>query len=279
MKALESQGIYSRLWLPDNRVQSSMVLVHGLGEHSARYGDEFAAFFTQHGYAIQTFDLPGHGLSKGKRGHVESYSDFEKILSLAIQHLKAAYPHAPVYLYGHSLGGLIVLDYVYHYPENIRGYICSAPVLDVFQPINPVKKFLAKFLQRLLPSFTMDSDLEVHKLSKDEAVVQKYLQDPLVHPKTSSNLAMYIIERGAQLRRKEQKPDVSGLFIVGSEEGIVNKQAIVDYCSSNHVCTLKVWDGLFHELHNEPEKDLVFSFANTWMQNQENDPASNNESS
>ena len=265
IKSLKEKGIFTQLWTPPKKARGGIVLIHGLGEYCERYKNTLGSYYTEKGFVIQTFDLPGHGRSVGKRGHVSNYQDFIDIISATISHIKNIYPDIPIFLYGHSLGGLIALDYVHTNPKNLKGFICSAPVLDVFQPINPFKKFLVKALRQLLPSFTMESDLAVEKLSKDQSVVDQYIKDPLVHPMTSSNLAMYIIERGDQIRKMAEKPSIPGLIMVGTEEGIVSKKAIVDFCDESHFCELKIWENLYHELHNEPEKEQVLAFVDSWM--------------
>ena len=103
--------IFSQIWEPENPPKGVIVLVHGLGEHSGRYRTHFADYFTNEGFSILTFDLPGHGKSSGKRGHIKEYEDFNKLLSAGISHAKKKYPTLPIFLYGHSLGGLIALDY------------------------------------------------------------------------------------------------------------------------------------------------------------------------
>ncbi len=257
--------IFSQLWEPENPPKGVIVLVHGLGEHSGRYSTHFADHFSNEGLSIITFDLPGHGKSGGKRGHINTYEDFNKLLSAGISYAKKKYPSLPFFLYGHSLGGLIALDYSIQHKPVINGVIVSAPVLDVNEPIPPVKLVLAKMMNKFFPSFTLDSGLNRNMLSRDKSVIERYNDDPLVHGYTSARMGMYIIEKGAFVRNNAKKISLPTLVMVGSAEGIVSREAIHDFCEQSDKCTEKIWAGLYHELHNEPEKMSVLKFTTEWI--------------
>ena len=229
------------MWEPENPPKCVIVLVHGLGEHCGRYSTHFAEHFLSEGVSILTFDLPGHGKSGGKRGHIRECEDFNKLLSAGISYAKKKYPSLPIFLYGHSLGGLIVLDYSIQIKPNINGVIVSAPVLDVNEPIPPVKLALAKIMNKFLPSFTIDSGLNRNMLSSDKSIIERYNADPLVHGHTSSRMGMYIIEKGAFVRDNAKKISLPTLVMVGSAEGIVSKKAIHDFCEQSDKCSEKIW--------------------------------------
>ncbi len=265
---LEDNGIYkifSQMWEPENPPKGVIVLVHGLGEHSGRYSTHFAKHFSNEGFFILTFDLPGHGKSSGKRGHIKEYADINMLLSAGISHAKKKYPTLPIFLYGHSLGGLIALEYSIQIKPVINGVIVSAPVLDVNEPISPIKLAMAKLMDKFFPSFTLDSGLNRNMLSRDKSVVERYNADPLVHGHTSARMGMYIIEKGKFVRDNANKVTLPTLIMIGSAEGIVSKKAIHDFCDQSNNCSEKVWAGLYHELHNEPEKMDVFQFTTEWI--------------
>ena len=253
------------MWEPENPPKGVIVLVHGLGEHSGRYSTHFAKHFSNEGFSILTFDLPGHGKSSGKRGHIKKYEDINILLSAGISHVKKKYPTLPIFLYGHSLGGLIALEYSIQIKPVINGVIVSAPVLDVNEPISPIKLAMAKLMDKFFPSFTLDSGLNRNMLSRDKSVVERYNADPLVHGHTSARMGMYIIEKGKFVRDNANKVTLPTLIMIGSAEGIVSKKAIHDFCDQSNNCSEKVWAGLYHELHNEPEKMDVFQFTTEWI--------------
>ncbi len=260
-----SYKIFSQIWEPENQPKGVIVLVHGLGEHSGRYSTHFADYFSNEGFSILTFDLPGHGKSGGKRGHIEHYEDFNNLLSAGISHAKKKYPSLPIFLYGHSLGGLIALEYSMLIKPVINGVIASAPVLDVYEPIPPVKLVLAKIMNNIFPSFTLDSGLNRNMLSSDKSVIERYNADSLVHGQASSRMGMYIIEKGAFVRDNAKKVSLPTLVMVGSAEGIVSKKAIHDFCEQSDKSSEKIWTGFYHELHNEPEKTSVLKFTREWI--------------
>ena len=257
--------IFSQMWESESPPKGVIVLVHGLGEHIGRYSTHFADHFLSEGFNILTFDLPGHGKSGGKRGHIDQYEVFIKILSACISYAKQKYPLLPIFLYGHSMGGLIVLDYTIQINSDINGVIATAPLLDVSEPIPFLKLTMAKIMDKIFPSFTLDSGLNRNMLSRDKSVIQRYNADPLVHGQTSSRLGMYIIEKGAFVCANARKISLPTLVMVGSAEGIVSKKAIHSLCEQSEKCKEKIWKDLYHELHNEPEKNRVLKFASEWI--------------
>jgi alpha-beta hydrolase superfamily lysophospholipase len=236
-----------------------------LGDHSGRYGTHFADHFLNEGFSILTFDLPGHGKSGGKRGHIEQYEDFYKLLSAGISYAKKKYSSLPIYLYGNSLGALIVLEFSIQTKPVINGVIASAPVLDVSEPIPPVKLALANIMNKIFPSFTLDSGLNRNMLSCDKSVIEKYNADPLVHGYASARMGMYIIEKGEFVLNNAKKVSLPTLVMVGSSEGIVSKKAIQVFCEQSDKCSEKIWAGFYHEIHNEPEKENVLEYTSKWI--------------
>jgi len=265
LKAKSSYQIFSQIWEPENPAKGVIILVHGLGEHSDRYCTHFANFFSNEGYSILAFDLPGHGLSSGKKGHIKEYDDFDKLLSTEISYAKNKYPSLPIFVYGHSLGGLIALEYSIQVKPNINGVIASAPVLEVYEPIHPAKLILAKIMNTVFPSFSLDSGLNRNMLSHDISVIERYNADPLIHGHASARMGMYIIEKGEFVRNNANMVSVPTLVMVGSAEGIVSKKAIHDFCDQSDNCVEKIWTGLYHELHNEPENLSVLEFTSEWI--------------
>ena len=265
LEANSSYQIFSQIWEPENPAKGIIILVHGLGEHSDRYCTHFAHYFSNKGYSILTFDLPGHGKSSGKKGHIKEYDDFDELISAGISYVRDKYPTLPIFVYGHSLGGLIALEYSIQVKPNINGVIASAPVLDVYEPIHPVKLLLAKIMNTVFPSFSLDSGLNRNMLSRDKSVIERYNADPLIHGRSSARMGMYIVEKGEFVRNNASKVSVPTLIMVGSAEGIVSKKSIHDFCEQSEICSEKIWNGLYHELHNEPEYLSVLEFTSEWI--------------
>lgn len=257
--------IYERWWLPAGEPRAVVCLVHGLGEHSGRY-EEVAECFTSAGLAIASFDLRGHGQSGGKRGHAASYEgimgDIDHLLSDAAQR----YPNKPRILYGHSLGGNLVLYYGLKRQPKIEGIIATSPAVAPAQ--DPGGKIvLAKIMKTVIPSFTMTNGLDVTGLSRDPQVAEKYKADPLVHDMISASLGLGLIESGRELRRDAAKfPHIPLLILQGTGDRLVNPSATAEFARSlgNRV-TYKEYSGHYHELHNEPQKEEITSTLVDWI--------------
>jgi alpha-beta hydrolase superfamily lysophospholipase len=262
---LIADKLHCEIWKPSGRPKFAMILVHGLGEHCNRYKGDFSEFFTSHGAVIYTFDLPGHGKSGGKRGHIRQYEDLNTIISGLLTRIKKDYPSLPVFIYGHSLGGLISSVFLLEKQPTIQGAILSAPALDVENPLPPLKIALAKMMNKVFPAITLDNGLERDKLSKDKDVVDRYNSDPLVHGLASARLGAFIIDKGKYVLDNAQLLSKPALIMVGADEAIVSKSAIDSFCESSKLCTKKIWEGMYHEIHNEKDKQAVFQYTLDWM--------------
>ena len=122
-----------------------MILIHGFGEHSSRYGTHFAEFYTNSNIGIFTFDLPGHGKTPGKRGHIANPFVLLEIIDLLIKQIKSEFPETPLFLYGHSFGGEVSLWYTLVRNPLLNGVIISSPLIGPKDTVPPMKFFLAKF--------------------------------------------------------------------------------------------------------------------------------------
>jgi acylglycerol lipase len=259
---------YMQGWEPQGKPKAIICLVHGLGEHSGRYAHVGQAFNAA-GYALYGFDLRGHGQTGGPRGHIPSLDVLMQDIHQFVGFQKQEHPGLPLFLYGHSLGGLFALAYALQYPEGLAGVIATSaglrsPVLE-----QKAKVALVKLLGSLLPGLIIPTGLTSDTLSRDPEVIRKYDADPLVHDKTSLGLgrAGFKAIDLCFTRARDFKPPLlimhgtadRGTYPKGSEEfaklaGETNKDV-----------TLKLWDGLYHELHNEPEQVEVFKAMIEWM--------------
>jgi len=258
--------IYASKWLVEEKPEAIIVMVHGLGEHIGRY-KHVANFFNKHQIAFYGFDHRGHGKSSGKRGHIPGnnfvISDINKIIDIA----KNENPDTPIFLYGHSMGGSMVLFYSLKSHPDVNGVICTSPGLGAGEPIPPPKLFLAKILKTLAPSMTLDNGLDVNNLSHNPQVIKDYKEDPLVHPMISARLAMDIFSNGDYVIENAAKWSIPLLLMVGTEDHIVSQEKIhlfVDKAPKN-LLTFKEFSGLYHEIHNEYENEQVFNFIMEWI--------------
>ncbi len=260
--------LFGQEWSPEDEPKAAIALIHGLGEHSGRYA-HVAEVLTTAGYSLTAFDLQGHGKSEGIRGHAPSYDalmdDVSQNLDLAREH----FPGVPVFLYGHSLGGNLCLYYCLS-KNGLKGAIATSPMIETATPPPAVKLAIGKMLYNLMPNLTMDSGLDRQGLARDPEVEKIYSADPLVHGKISARLALDMLKSGKLLLEKAPEFSVPMLVMQGSADRIVSPRSTRNFANATTLSkiTYKEWDGYYHELHNEPEKQQVLKFIVDWL-NQE----------
>lgn len=256
--------MFAQKWIPEKPVKASIILIHGFGEHSSRYA-HMAEFYCDHQIQVFAFDLRGHGRSAGPRGYVPTQTTFWDDIDEFKKTIKAALDDKPVFLYGHSMGGMIVLSYVLKRGSTFNGIITTSPLIDTATPMSDSTKKLAKFMDKILPRLAIDSGLDRNFLSRDKNVVDAYNADPLVFGKASTRLGVFMADTGAYIREHAAEFKEPLLMMIGSEERIVNKAEVDAFMKSVPNGTYKIWDGFYHEVHNEPEKDQVFKFTLDWV--------------
>lgn len=243
-----------------------IILIHGLGEHISRY-DHWSRKFVEQGYCMIRADLPGHGKSDGKRGHVNKFGLFREIIGLLIDRASADFPGLPVILYGHSLGGTIVLSYMVSGAEGIKlGVVTSPWIRLAFEPPKG-KMVLASVVKSIMPSLVQPTGLVAEHLSHDPAVVKAYTDDPLVHSKISVSLfsgvynaSREILERGADIK-------VPVLLLHGKDDLITSPGGSSELAEKSSKIDIRLWEGGYHELHNEPFNGEVFAEIIGWVNN------------
>ncbi len=260
--------ITAQQWQPEEEPRAVVALVHGLGEHTDRY-QHVAEALNAAGFAMIGVDLPGHGRSGGARGH----GSFDEILDDIDCLLKEAgqrYPGKPRILYGHSLGGALVLYYTLKRRPDLLGVIASAPGLATGAPVPSAKLFLAKVMSTLAPSFSMDNGLDLTYLSHDPSVIQAYKADPLVHSKVSARLGNDILTKGEWIMAHAGEFPLPLLLFQGAGDRIVSVSFNTAFARAlpQDKVTYKLWEGLYHEAHNEPEQQQVFQYMIKWINTQ-----------
>ncbi len=276
MKSFESKfegnngiNFYIRGWdLTNNRPKALITLVHGLGEHTGRYL-HVGKSMTDAGYALVGFDLRGHGKSGGARGHFPSLNAVIQDMRQFSKFLVQRYPDIPHFLYGHSLGGLLSLVYALQYPAGLNGVIITGTALRSSLQEQKNKIAMVNLLGSLLPTITVPSGLDATTISRDADVVQKYINDPLVHDKVSLGWGKSALTAINQCFTHAKKFAPPLLIMHGSADKLNYPSGSEDFAKlaseTNSDVTLKLWDGLYHEIHNEPEKAEVFKVMIEWL--------------
>ncbi|MDI6756252.1 MAG: lysophospholipase [Thermodesulfobacteriota bacterium] len=254
-----------RRWEPEREPKAVICLVHGLGEHSGRY-HHWGVFLKRAGYALLAFDLRGHGRSQGQRGYAPKFRALLQDISLSLEEGQKLYPGRPLFLYGHSMGGMLVLNYVLRHHPKLAGVIVTSPLLrTAFAP--PVwKVVIGRIMYYLWPTLSLANELDCQGISRDPEVVHAYQNDPLVHDRLTPRLGIDILRGGLWALEHANEFTLPLLLMHGDADSIVSAGASGEFAlRAGNFCTLKIWPGLYHELHNEPEKDQVLSYLLGWL--------------
>jgi acylglycerol lipase len=243
-----------------------VVLVHGVHEHGGRYA-HVAERLGAAGYASYAPDHPGHGRSPGRRGNIGSLAAAVEGVAQTTRAAADRHPGVPLFVYGHSLGGLVALQYLTGQPhERASGGVISAPALDT-STANPVQRVVAPVLSRLAPDLGV-LPLDVETISRDPEVVAAYRTDPLNHngkmvARTGTELMLGAAGMPARLRGLR----LPLLVLHGSDDRLMPPSAseVVRRHAGSDDLTVRIWDGLYHEPHNEPEKEHVLDDVVAWL--------------
>lgn len=259
-------SLHARHWECSHPV-ALIVLVHGQGEHIGRY-NHVADFFNRRQVAVWGYDQQGFGKSGGKRGHAAGLQAYLNDLRLAIQKAQQHYPDLPLFLYGHSMGGNVVLNYLLRTPDaRVRAAIATGPWIQLaFEP-PALKVWAGRALKSLLPSLSLPSGLNTQLLSRDPAVVSAYDNDPLVHDRVSAAAGISMMEGALWLHRFQGQAPLPLLLMHGGADGITSAaatRALAERLSGDVL--YKEWEGMYHEIHNEPGQLEVLEYEWTWLQ-------------
>ena len=257
--------LYFQGWQSEHELKGVISLVHGLGEHSGRYST-WAGLLNQAGYTVLSYDLRGHGKSGGQRGHISSFDDYMKDTALLLDEAKKRYPEAAQFLYGHSLGAIIVTNYVLRKKPQLNGVIVSGLANKTSLQEQNGKIILAKVLGSIVPKMSMSTGLVPATISKDPQVVEKYIHDPMVHNKASVGFAKASMDAINYDDQHAQEWELPVLFMHGELDKLGYADGSREFSGKiKGDCTLKIWPGMYHEVHNEPEKDQVLDYLCKWL--------------
>jgi alpha-beta hydrolase superfamily lysophospholipase len=257
--------LFAQCWLPAPSPRGLVVLVHGFGEHSDRYSNLVTALING-GYAIYAFDQRGHGRSPGKRGHTDRFSDFIEDVQQVVSRSQADHPNLPLFLFGHSVGGLVVLQYALLHPQGLAGVIASAPLLA--KPnISPLVLTIAGLLSRFAPTFALDTRLDPTTISRDPAEVQRYKSDPLVHSKTSARAGAEGMAALEWVQAHASELRVPLLLYHGAGDTLVPIKGSRSFFANAGSAdkTFRELPGVFHESHNDLEREALFQIIVAWL--------------
>jgi alpha-beta hydrolase superfamily lysophospholipase len=252
--------LFTRTWTPEGDPTRGMLIVHGIGEHSGRWG-HVAGFFVELGYAVTAFDLRGHGHSGGTKVYVDSFNDYIDDLQSMVES-GLVRTDLPWVLYGHSLGGFIAASYLSEDRPPPDAAVLSSPWLSANIP--GLLKAAAQVLGRVAPKVALSAPFDGNHLSRDSAVAKAYMDDPLVHTKGTTGLALEAFRAQERILETMHSIDTPTLVIHGGDDQLIPPSASAPLASVDGV-ERKVYPGLRHEMHNEPEQAQVLAEVAAWL--------------
>jgi lysophospholipase len=245
-----------------------IVMIHGAAEHHGRY-KWLIEMWRLAGYHVVMGDLPGHGTTSRKRGHIQSFDEYVECVDGWIRYAKSF--HLPIFLLGHSMGGLVAIRTLQEKKPKLQGVILSSPCLGLIHKPNKVLDVLSKGLNIFVPSIRFDSKLNVKIATRNKEVQHKDENDPLYVKKVSVRWYRELLQGIEQAFEKvAQFPNTPLLLMQGGDDKIVDKAFVKKWFHQLNIQdkTYLEWDGLYHEIFNEPERELVFEKAKQFVEGQ-----------
>ena len=247
--------IFFQKWLVE-KAKAVLIIVHGLGEHSGRYGNLVSAFGGKN-ISVFAIDHRGHGKSQGKKGHIDSFMDYIYDLKLFVEYVKEENRGLPVVLYGHSMGGVIAAKYALTYSDDPSVVVLSSPGFAPAFTVPGWKKSVAAFFSARIGSLTMSNGLSSSDISRDSEVVAAYDNDPLVHNKVSARWFIEFMKTGEDCMANAHSLMKPLLVFHGRGDKIADYKASEEFGrkAGSSIKEVLLYNEMYHELINEPEAD------------------------
>ena len=258
--------LYYQCWLPDKEPKAVLLVAHGLAEHSGRYKN-LVDYFVPKGYAVYALDHRGHGKSEGTRTYVDNFNDYLIDLKTFFDKVRNENKNLKIFLFGHSLGGTIATAYAIEHQDELAGLMVSGSSLVPTKSVSPALLAMAGIVSALAPKMGVTL-LDASLISRDETVVDAYVNDPLVFrgkipARTGAEMARMWKQLPAQMPRiklpvlimhgmADQLTDPRGSKLLYERAGSKDK-------------TLKIYDDCYHEICNEPDREQVFVDMESWL--------------
>lgn len=258
--------LHYRAW-ETPRPRAALMVVHGLAEHAGRY-ETFARTMCAYGFSTYALDLRGHGSSEGRRGHVRSFDVFLQDVERFRREVQGLIdPGCPLFLLGHSMGGLIAVRYLEEYDVPVRGGIIVSPWLATAVAVPRWKALLAGLLTRLLPALPIPAGIRAEDLSHDAEVVRAYRDDPLVHDTITPRLFSEASQAMGLALQRSDRISVPVLMLLAGSDRLVNTRLSTAFARSlpKSRLTLRVFPEAYHEVLNEANRGAACAEIRAWV--------------
>jgi len=264
----KNQKLFYKYWLPDDpSPRAALLVVHGLAEHCGRYSN-VVDYFVPRGYAVYGLDHVGHGQSEGLRVYVDHFNDFTDNVKIYFDMIRQWQPDLPIFIIGHSMGGLITTFYLFEHQDELQGAVLSAPLIKAGNETSTLMITLAKTFSKIWPKLPL-APVEAQGVSRDPVVVQAYIDDPLVYNgKITARLGVELVRAMQQVEMQAAVIKLPLLILQGSNDTLVNPagaQKLYEQVSTSDK-QIKIYPGLYHEIFNEPEHEQVLADVEMWLE-------------
>jgi alpha-beta hydrolase superfamily lysophospholipase len=263
----EKKQVYAQAWLPDDQMKGIICLIHGLGEHSGRYA-RWAELFIQAGYGMLAPDLPGHGRTEGRKAYVQSYQLLLDQVDLVLEQAEKLFPGVPRILYGHSMGGNIVINYAISREASLKALIATSPWLRLTFRVSRLELAIGKFMNSVFPRIRFKSKgTNTERLSHDPEHWADVRADPLNHGMVTGRYFWIIHQLGEYALAHASEIQQPFLLMHGVEDKITSPKASEEFAANTGDRTrFKIWEGLYHELHWEFEYKDIGKYVIEWLE-------------
>lgn len=264
--ASDGMFLIGRYWKPNGYPRAVICLIHGIGEHSGRYHN-WAGKFCSEGFMVYSVDLRGHGLSEGKRGHIDHLSNYLDDIYSLVRRVKHNWEDLPLFIYGHSMGGNLVLNFLLRKRQDFSGAIVTSPWLKLVKPPSPFFRKLAVSLDKVFPKLIFHTGIKSSQLTSDANQQSESDKDPLMHGCISLRLFNELNKSAVELIERSSRLTIPVFFAHGT------KDEITDFETTRQLAD-KIGGSAFfysasdarHEIHREPVADKLFINITTWME-------------
>jgi acylglycerol lipase len=258
--------LHAGCWEPEETARAAVALIHGISEHSERYAT-LVEHLTSSGFAVCSFDHRGHGKSPGKRGHINDWSEYREDVRAFLEQVRQKFPKRRLFLYGHSLGALIVAEYNLHHWHGIAGLIVSGIPLQPTGAAKPHLVFMAKMLSRIWPTLTLPLDVDGSKLSRDAAIARAYETDPLVHHKASTQWGAEALRAIDRVRERAADIRLPILILHGGNDQVNDVEGSKELFEkiSSADKEIRIYPDGAHEPHNDLDREQVARDVEDWL--------------
>ena len=244
-----------------------LVIIHGFGEHAGRY-QHMMEHLAKQGIASLSIDLEGHGKSGADRGVCKSYEILHADVTLALSEAEKLNPNVPIFLYGHSMGGGLVLNHGLTHAPKVRGYLSSAALIYPVKPVSGGLRILVKVLRKIAPKMTIPNEIVGHEVSTIPEVQALYGTDPLNHRRLGVGLAVDIVEGGEWNAANAEKWNAPLLIMHSRGDKLTQFAGSEEFASKAQNCTFLPLHDCEHEIHNDVSRDQVYAAMTDFIESQ-----------